>query len=107
MAHEHRGITITNITKTDIASYKIRITKDHKFLFPSEKIGEPITHDITVRINRVNYPAAYRIGSKDGKQRSGLLSLGSELYRDVLKISSNSTIKIDRTIDGIYLIRKL
>ncbi|MEX1013624.1 MAG: hypothetical protein WDZ80_00500 [Candidatus Paceibacterota bacterium] len=107
MPDKPRKIIVNNISEKDASSNLIRIVTDNKFLFPSEKPGEPVVHDITVRINRKNYPATYTIGSHDKKERSGKLRIGADLYNNELKIKANSTLQISKANDDIYLIRKV
>ncbi|MEX0719056.1 MAG: hypothetical protein WD509_02700 [Candidatus Paceibacterota bacterium] len=100
------SIIVNNITAVDTDTYKIRITRDNKFLFPAEQPGKRVIYPVICRINRENYNAKYVIGSKDGKERSGILNLGSDVYQTVLRIKEGTQLKIGRSNDGVYLINK-
>ena len=106
MGNSARKIEITNLTSEDVKDAQIRITKDHKYLFPKEKIGTPVTHELTIRVDRQNYIATYSIGSKDSNERSGVLRLGADIYRRILDIRDGSRLKISKTNDDVYLISK-
>lgn len=72
-------ITVTNITRKDCERKQIRILAHQKELFPTERPGFPENYDITVIWEDSPYSCTYRIGSKDGKARSGVLRLKNEL----------------------------
>jgi hypothetical protein len=97
-------IIINNITATDTKSKIIRITVENKFLFPTEKIGEPNEYKINFIYDKKSYITSYTIGSWDGRSRSGVLKLGNELYLEKLKIKSGTKLKISKQSDNIYAI---
>ncbi|SFN34419.1 hypothetical protein SAMN05428949_2502 [Chitinophaga sp. YR627] len=68
-------ITVTSITQRDIERKQIRILANQKELFPTEQRGFPKIYDITVICEYTVYDCTYKIGSKDGKARSGVLRL--------------------------------
>lgn len=72
-------ITIANITRKDFEGKRIRILAAQKELFPEERRGFPQVYDVTVLWKGDSYACAYRIGSKDGNLRSGVLRLQSGL----------------------------
>lgn len=72
-------ITITNVTRKDFQAKQIRILAAQKELFPDEQRGNPQIYDVTVSWDGHSYPCSYRIGSKDGKMRSGILRLQNGL----------------------------
>jgi hypothetical protein len=68
-------IIIANITRRDFLGKRIRILAAQKELFPEERRGFPQTYDVTVTWKSRSYACTYRIGSKDGRARSGVLRL--------------------------------
>ena len=70
-----KEITITNITRKDCEGKQIRILVHQKELFPPETPGFPETFNVTVIWRGDRYGCTYRIGSRDGKTRSGVLRL--------------------------------
>lgn len=72
-------ITIKNITQKDYQRTQIRILADQKEMFPPERPGYPNTYNVTINWKGDVYECDYRIGSKDGKQRSGILRLKNGL----------------------------
>jgi hypothetical protein len=80
---------------------------DQKYLFPSEKPGEPQIFTLRVRIGKDKYEVDYKIGSQDAKERSGILRLGKQLFGDVLKLNKNSKLKISKSNEDVYYIRKV
>jgi hypothetical protein len=66
---------ISNITRKDFEGKRIRILSHQKELFPQEQYGFPKTYDVIVTWGDSSYRCTYRIGSKDGKARSGVLRL--------------------------------
>jgi len=99
-------ITINNITSLDAQHKQIRITVENKFLFPAEKIGFPQTYNLTFIIQDTEFIARYRIGSHDGKSRSGVLKIGTHPYINLLQITEGSTLKITKNQDYKYSIVK-
>ena len=99
-------IFIDNITENDFVSKQIRITVDNKHLFPSERLGNPINHNLIFVFGNKEYAANYRIGSKDGKSRSGVLKLDKELYLDILKIKRGANLKICKIDSNKYTIKR-
>jgi len=99
-------IFIDNITKSDAKSRNIRITVDNKFLFPAELLGHPKTYPLNFSTGPKEFIATYRIGSKDGKSRSGVLKLGDDVYNDLLKIKAGTNLKIGKAVEDIYKIEK-
>ncbi len=100
-------IFIDNITDSDWQTNKIRITVGNKHLFPSEKKGNPVSYSLNFRVGNADFIATYRIGSKDGKSRSGVLKLGEDLYHRVLKIQPRSRLKISKSRDCNYTVERL
>lgn len=107
MKGKPRSITINNVSQNDADKYQVRIVMAHKYLFPSEKPGEPQVFTLHVRIGKQDYEVDYKIGSQDGKERSGILRLGSQLFRDVLKLNKNSKLKISKSNEGVYFLKKV
>jgi len=68
-------ITIKNITQKDFERQQIRILAHQKEMFPPEHRGFPKTYDVTIICSDQAYSCTYKIGSKDGKARSGVLKL--------------------------------
>lgn len=99
-------IFVSNITEKDVKSSKIRITVESKFLFRLERVGRTEVYPILVEYNNEWFEANYSIGSRDEKSRSGLLNLGSHLYKQVLKINSKTKLKITRLDSNKYRIEK-
>lgn len=91
--------TITNITPKDQAKKQIRILVGQKNLFPVEERGAPKTYDIQITHNGKSYPCTYRIGSADGKSRSGVLRLHDDL---AMMIKSGQTITLKLSGDLKY-----
>lgn len=87
------NITITNITPKDQAKKQIRILVAQKHLFPQEERGVPKTYDVQITHNGKPYPCTYRIGSADGKSRSGVLRLHNEL---AMMINSGQTYRLQQ-----------
>ncbi len=77
------SIIIDNITFKDRQKGIIRILKKNKFLFPKEIRGEPKRYFLIFNYKWKKYSANYRIGSKDGKSRSGVLKLDRKLYKNI------------------------
>jgi len=100
-------IYIDNISKSDTKSRNIRIKVENKFLFPEEKLGNPITYSLNFSVNNEDFVAKYSIGSKDGKSRSGVLKLGDKVYNDILKIKIGTNLKIYKSKDNSYSIERL
>jgi hypothetical protein len=101
------SIYIDNITESDVKSQKIRIKSDNKHLFPMEKLGNPISYQLNFKIDQKKFIATYTIGSKDGKSRSGILKLGSNIYNDALKIKKGANLRISRSKENMFLIEKM
>jgi hypothetical protein len=99
-------IIIDNITEYDLSNKQLRITVANKHLFPFERLGNPITHDLIFVVDNQEYTARYTIGSKDGKSRSGVLKLGIELYLDLLKDVQPTVLKICKNDQNKYTIEK-
>jgi hypothetical protein len=72
-------ITIANVTRKDFQGKQIRILSAQKVLFPEERCGFPQTYDVRIIWKGNAYGCVYRIGSKDGKSRSGILRLQNGL----------------------------
>jgi hypothetical protein len=101
------SITISNVTMRDSDKKIIRITKDNKHLFPTEKSGIPMTYELNFKVNNEFFIASYIIGSQDGKSRSGVLKLNAKIYKEILKITKGTNLKISKTDDNVYTIQKL
>jgi len=91
-----RTIIIDNVTENDVNSKQLRITVKNKELFPKEIPGKPITYDLHFSIypESETFKASYKIGSKDGRSRSGILKLPKNIYEEILKIKPNSILEI-------------
>ncbi len=100
-------IEINNITNSDVSKKKLRILKDQKIIFPDEIKGQPETFDLNLKFDGFLINAKYTIGSKDGKSRSGVLSVGSDVYENILKIKAGSIVKIKKTSNEVYVIEKI
>lgn len=98
---------IVNITKSDIKSRNIRIKVDNKHLFPLEKSGNPTSYFLDFKVGNIDFVSEYKIGSKDGKSRSGILKLGDRIYQDVLKIKIGTNLKISKSKENKYIIEKM
>jgi len=107
MNSQSRSIVITNISSNDAENHQIRITNDYKYLFPAERVGTPVNHNIIVRCNQINHTVVYAIGSHDSRERSGVLRLGKELFKDILGLKEGSKIKISKANNDIYLVQKM
>jgi hypothetical protein len=99
------SILVHNITENDIDHNQLRITVANKFLFPAEKIGQPRVYKIILVFNGTPFTCTYRIGSLDGKSRSGVLKLGSQLS-ELLKPRTSDNITISLVSTGKYEIAK-
>lgn len=86
-------MNITTITTKDQAKKQIRILVAQKRLFPHEERSVPKTYDVSIMRDGKAYPCIYRIGSADGKSRSGILRLHDEL---AMIISSGETYSIQQ-----------
>lgn len=84
---------INNITQSDVSSNQIRIIQGNKHLFPAEKLGTTETYDITLIYNGEDYTGTYKIGSKDGRSRSGILK--SNLFGE-LNFKEGIVFKINK-----------
>ncbi|GEM_PF-3198075 len=101
------AIYIKNITENDVKKRNIRILVNNKHLFPIEVSGNPITYSLDFNIEDAVFTAKYRIGSKDGKSRSGVLKLGDSIYQNMLKIQAGVNLKISKSKENKYIIEKL
>ncbi|MCK9236206.1 MAG: hypothetical protein M0Q41_07265 [Bacteroidales bacterium] len=101
-------IIIDNITENDVTNKQLRITVNNKKLFPKEILGKPINHNLLFSIypESETYQASYKIGSWDGKSRSGILKLPKNIYEEILKIKSNSILEISKG-ENKYIIKKI
>jgi len=97
-------ITITNITRKDFQAKQIRILAAQKALFPEERRGFPQIYDVTVTWNGHSYPCSYRIGSKDGKMRSGVLRLHTGLA-EAMGDRVGKTLELERAGATHYKIK--
>lgn len=98
---------IDNITSSDLKSRIIRIKVENKHLFPAEKQGVPTSYPLDFTIGNIDFIAEYKIGSKDGKSRSGILKLGDNIYQETLKIQIGTNLKISKLTGNKYRIEKL
>ncbi|MDO6435639.1 hypothetical protein Q4E93_33810 [Flavitalea sp. BT771] len=96
-----KEITIINITQKDCDRKQIRILAHQKELFPMEGPGYPETYEITVVWEDKSYRCAYRIGSRDGKLRSGVLRLKDGLAEAVGN-GVRKTLILNRTGSNEY-----
>jgi len=99
------SIIIDNITEKDVVKKLIRIKVTSKYLLPSEIIGKPVSHELSFYIDDIKFIAKYKIGSKDGKSRSGRLYLGNEGYDAFLKIKPNKKLIIEKQTEDTYRIK--
>ena len=97
-------ITITNITRKDFQAKQIRILASQKEVFPDEQRGNPQIYDVTVTWDGHSYPCSYRIGSKDGKMRSGILRLQNGLA-EAMGDWVGETLELERTRTTHYKIK--
>ena len=100
-------IYIDNITESDLKSRDVRIKVENKYLFPEEKPGNPTSYLLDIIIGDIDFVAEYKIGSKDGKSRSGILKLGDGIYQDTLSIRAGTGLKISKLKGNKYRIEKL
>ncbi len=100
-------IIINNITESDLKSRILRITVENKRIFPTEKTGYPTTYHLHFSAGSIDFVAEYRIGSKDGKSRSGVLKLGDNIYLETLKINEGTSLKISKSKDNKYRIERM
>jgi len=100
-------IFIHNITESDVKSRIIRIKSEYKIMFPSEKLGNPISYPLNFKVDNIEFIANYTIGSKDEKLRSGILRLGDKIYNDILKIRNHTNLKITKSKGNSYLIERM
>ncbi len=102
--HMNKSIIVNNITESDVSSNQLRITIANKHLFPSEKVGQPQVYNISLVYKGKVFSCTYRIGSKDGKSRSGVLKLGSDLVSS-MKLRSSNIVTISALAAGQYEIK--
>lgn len=102
-----RIIYIDNISNSDTKSRNIRIKVENKHLFPAEQLGNPISYSLDFSVDNIEFIAKYTIGSKDGKSRSGVLKLGDNVYKDILKIKIGTNLKISKSKDNKYSIERI
>ena len=100
-------IYIDNITKSDFGSRNIRIKVNNKHLFPAEKPGNLISYPLDFKVGEIDFIAKYKIGSKDGKSRSGILKLEDRIYQEILKIQVGTNLKISKSKENKYIIERL
>lgn len=100
-----KSTLVDNITENDVNSNQLRITVDNKHLFPAERIGQPMVYNLSLVFNGSRYNCMYRIGSNDGKSRSGVLKLGSGLASQ-MHLHANNTVTIESLSGGLYEIKK-
>lgn len=96
--------TIANITAKDFQKKQIRILAAQKDLFPDERRGVPHTYDIMVSWKGQAYGCTYRIGSKDGKLRSGVLRL-TEGLAEAMRNWVGKVLELERTGKNIYKLK--
>ncbi|HMI63199.1 MAG TPA: hypothetical protein VK518_19920 [Puia sp.] len=70
-----KEIIIANITPKDCERKQIRILANQKELFPAEQRGFRKIYDVNIIYGNNAYSCTYRIGSRDGRARSGVLCL--------------------------------
>jgi hypothetical protein len=100
-------VYIDNISKSDVKSRNIRIKVENKHLFPPDKLGQPISYSLNFKAEKTDFIAKYKIGSKDGKSRSGVLKLGDSIYQETLKIQIGTNLKICKSKDNRNIIERL
>jgi len=93
-------IIVSTITEIDIKKHQLRILKSNKYLFPNEIIGNPKTYELNFQFKGVIYTCCYRIGSNDGRSRSGFIKLTPELFL-ALDLEPLKHIRITKT-EKIY-----
>ncbi len=100
-------IYIDNIKESDLKSRSVRIKVENKHIFPAEKPGNPTSYLLNFITGNIEFVAEYKIGSKDGKTRSGILKLGNSIYQETLKIQVGTGLKISKSKEKNYTIEKL
>lgn len=97
-----KTIVIDNITSSDVGKNQIRIIVNNKHLFPKENPGNPKTYTLRFRTNNSEFDALYKIGSLDGRLRSGILKLGKSVYQEILCIEPGTGLKIIKESEELY-----
>ena len=100
-------IYIDNITDSDVKIRSLRIKVENKHLFPAEKPANPTSYHLDFRVGNFDFVAEYRIGSKDGKSRSGILKLGDSIYQETLRIGLGTILKISKSSNNQYTIERV
>lgn len=94
---------ISNITEKDIEKHLLRIVVDNKKYFPGSDNIEPKKYKIKVKVNSEIYDATYRVG----KQRSGTLRIGAEIYKDRLGLEHGDILTVEVLEDfGLYELKR-
>lgn len=99
-------IIINNITNSDVSKRQIRILAEDKRIFPQEKRGMTMKYDLKFIVGGNEFIAEYKIGSKDGKSRSGILKLGDDIYNYILRIREGTKLRISKINEQNYSINK-
>ncbi len=95
-------IFIENITNNDFKVKQLRIIVKNKYLFPTERTGNPSTYSLIFIIDKHEFEVKYIIGSKDGKSRSGVLKLDLEFF----KINKGTILKITKIESNKYTLER-
>ncbi len=96
-------IYIENITDKDYSKKQVRIIVRNKFLFPDEIIGISKVYNLIIIIGSNEFQTTYRIGSKDGKSRSGVLKTDFDKWG----INFGSVLKVIKVKPFVYQIDKV
>ncbi|HEY1045229.1 MAG TPA: hypothetical protein VGF79_02245 [Bacteroidia bacterium] len=96
-------ICINTITERDADKKMLRILKGNKHIFPAEKIGKPMIYKLIIKFKMISMEVSYRIGSLDGKSRSGILKFDEAIY-DCLKIKKGAEVILRKESEGEYRI---
>lgn len=94
-------ICINTITERDADKKMLRILKGNKHIFPAEKRGKPMIYEVIIKFRMISMEGSYRIGSLDGKSRSGILKFDKDIY-DCLKIQVGSEVILEKIDEREY-----
>lgn len=96
-------ICINTITERDAEKKMLRILKGNKHIFPAEQKGNPMVYEVVIKMKNISMEGTYKIGSLDGKSRSGILKFDSEIY-DFLNIQKGAEVILEREKELNYKI---
>lgn len=93
---------VDNITDNDARRHQLRILKRNKQFSPEEILEQPKAYNIRIVYKDRCIPTTYRIGSKDGRGRSGVIFFSAQGFKD-LGINSGDTLRfLVQTKDSKY-----